>query len=263
MADEIKSFSFSEIGKATASTATGFQFLNLDHNIQNSEHQKIIRQERQDETNNSFKIDKIVRELRGLSRQEQDDLERKISLEVEARVQKIKADAYQEGIEKGQALGEEKALSQALVKHQDQIKEMQAILENVKEQSSHLLVQHQEQVYETLKRTLKWLVIKEIQDKNYLSALLEKLILEMNQQHNLILRVGKNIVSQMPQVVKEIEAKLGTMTNVRIELDQSQVHPGIVLETENGILDGSCEGLFQTIDKMFEGVMNHESNPQS
>jgi flagellar assembly protein FliH len=67
----------------------------------------------------------------------------------------------------------------------------------------------------------------------------------------------------MPEVVKQIEEKLGPLTNLRIEIDQTQTQPGIIIETENGIIDGSMEGLFQTIDKMFEGITHHESSTES
>ncbi len=32
---------------------------------------------------------------------------------------------------------------------------------------------------------------------------------------------------------------------------------GLVLESENGILDGTPEAIFETIDKMYETVVNH------
>jgi flagellar biosynthesis/type III secretory pathway protein FliH len=34
---------------------------------------------------------------------------------------------------------------------------------------------------------------------------------------------------------------------------------GIILESENGIIDGSTEAMFQTLDKLFETVVGHES----
>ena len=62
----------------------------------------------------------------------------------------------------------------------------------------------------------------------------------------------------MPEVVQMVEAKLGQLSNVRIEIVPEISHPGIILESENGLIDGSMEGVFQNIDKIFEQVLKHE-----
>lgn len=261
---EVKSFEFNQLnGNVATSVTSDFKLMDLDKTNQSIRHQTIIRQERENANLHQFRIDKIVSELRGLTRQEQDDLEKKINIQVEDRVNKIKETAYLDGIEKGKLLGSEKALSQALATHQKQIEEMEMIVNDLKTQADLILTNHQKEIYQVIKRLIKWLVFKEIQDTSYLEKLLEKLILETNQQNHLILRVSQSIVKEMPFIVSEIEKKMGTLSNLRIEIDQNQFSPGIVLETENGILDGSMEGLFKTIDKMFEGMVVDEHTSQS
>jgi hypothetical protein len=45
---------------------------------------------------------------------------------------------------------------------------------------------------------------------------------------------------------------------VRVEIVPELNHPGIILESENSLIDGSLEGVFQNIDKIFEQVVKHE-----
>jgi flagellar biosynthesis/type III secretory pathway protein FliH len=62
----------------------------------------------------------------------------------------------------------------------------------------------------------------------------------------------------MPSVVEAIQAKLGEMKNIRIEPETELRGRGLILESENNLIDGSMESLFATIDKMFASVVNHE-----
>lgn len=83
-------------------------------------------------------------------------------------------------------------------------------------------------------------------------------MLELNARKNLIIKVGKNNFAQMPEVVSAVEQKLGQLSNVRIEIVPEIQHPGIILESENGLIDGSLEGVFATIDKVFEQILKAE-----
>ena len=113
------------------------------------------------------------------------------------------------------------------------------------------------EIYEFVKRFTKWIVLKEINEKLYLENLLEKLILELNARKNLIIKVGLANFNQMPEVVQAVEARLGQLSNLRIEVVPEIQHPGIILESENSLIDGSIEGVFQNIDKIFEQVVKH------
>ena len=62
----------------------------------------------------------------------------------------------------------------------------------------------------------------------------------------------------MPEVIAVVESRLGQLQNIRIEIVPEINHPGIILESENGLIDGSIEGVFANIDKIFESVLKHE-----
>lgn len=256
---EIRPFQFSDL-KGTHVIAKddlkAFEFKSLAGESVTSDRasDEELRSERSYALKNNFKIDDIVRDYRGLSRQEQNDLEQKIQQEVKKRLDAAFEDAYKEGLEKGRLEGEAKAAEAISSTIEQKIEEFSNVLDQVRVQSEKFVDKNRQDIHDFVKRFTKWIVLKEINDELYLEKLLEKLLLELNVRKNLIIKVGKANFSQMPQVISAVEAKLGNLQNVRLEIVPEINHPGIILESENGLIDGSIEGVFQNIDKIFEQV---------
>ena len=257
---EIKSFQFSDLQGShvvSQSQFQSFEFKTLNGESLKSE--KIsaedIRNERGYEKKNNFKIDGIVREYRGLTNQEQTDLEQKIQAEVTRRLEAAYQEAYKEGLEKGREEGKEAAQAEYQEILGQKIEEFGHIVTQFQGNSDKVLEKNRAEVYEFIKRFTKWIVLKEINEKVYLEGLLEKLILELNARKNLIIKVGRANFAQMPEVIQAVETKLGQLSNTRVEIVPEINHPGIILESENGLIDGSMEGIFQNIDKIFEQVI--------
>lgn len=260
---EIKTFEFSDLQGThviTQSQFQSFEFKTLDgkpvNTVKISEEE--IRTERSFAKKNNFKVDDIVRDLRGLSRQEQDDLEEKIQAEVQRRVEAAYEAAYQKGLEKGREEGKEAALNEYQEQLAHKIEDLGQVIEQVQSQSGKLLEKNRHEVYNFIKRFTKWIILKEIDEKVYLENLFEKLLLELNVRKNLIVKVGKENFNQMPEVIKTVESRLGQLSNIRVEIVPEINYPGIILESENGLIDGSMEGVFNNIDKIFEQVTRHE-----
>lgn len=259
---DVKPFSFQafEDSSSTIKNARSFEFQDLSKGsvATGRPSAQIIRSEREAEAKTSFKIDGIVKDLRGLSSQEKDDLETKINSEVEIRLKQIQESAYREGLDKGRMEGADAALQEAMQVHQEQINAVQSMIVELQENFSTQLQNNKSEMLEMSKRLVKWLVLKEMGDVEYLPKLLEKLLLEMNEKRNLIIRVNTNDFKAMPTLLAEIQAKLGELPNVRIEPDMDMKYRGIMIESENSIVHGTVESLFKTIDKLYESAVNHE-----
>lgn len=217
-----------------------------------------IKRERTFASNSNFKIDDAVRKSRGLTGQEQNELEQKIQAEVNRRLSVAHEEAYKKGYDLGREEGKNESIShfeKVLAEKVDQFAEQ---IDEVKNQTQRLMEENRTEVFEFIKRFTKWIILKEIDEKVYLENLLEKLILELNVKKNLIVKVGKSHFSQMPEVIQLVESKVGQLTNVRVEIVPEIHHPGIILESENGLIDGSLEGVFSNIDKIFSQVVGHE-----
>ena len=108
-----------------------------------------------------------------------------------------------------------------------------------------------------VKNLTKWIVLKEVDEKYYLARLLEKLIHEINTKTGLVLHVNEKSFGHMPEIIKIVERKVGVLTNVRVEVDLDLDETGIVLESENTIIDGSLDAQFKSLDKLFTSVGIH------
>lgn len=254
---DIKPFQFSDLDSVNTTKPNGFkpfEFSTLEGESLKSTvvSDEEIRTERQFASKNNFKIDEIVRDYRGLSRQEQSDLENKIQTEVKKRIEQMSEAAFREGIEKGREEGKKAALAEFNNLIAQKVEDFEQVITQVQSQSDKIVEKNRAEIYEFIKRFTKWIVMKEINEKVYLEMLLEKLILELNARKNLIVKVGRANFAQMPEIIQTVESRLGQLSNVRIEIVPELNHPGIILESENGLIDGSLEGVFQNIDKVFE-----------
>ncbi len=262
--DEIKSFEFSDLKGTpiiTNDKVEAFSFKSLDSlGIKVKEvPQDTIRAERSFEEKSSFRIDQTVRQSRGLLGQEQADIEQKIEIEVQRRLEI----ALKKAIEDGKNMGREEGIKEvhgiATDEMNKKLDEFSQTIMAVQGQAAALAASNKIEIQEFIKRFTKWIILKEVDNnKQYLEGLLEKLILELNARRNLIIKVGKANFSSMPEVLQVVESRLGQLSNVRIEIVSEIVYPGIILESENGLINGSLEGVFQNIDKIFEMVTSHE-----
>ena len=110
-----------------------------------------------------------------------------------------------------------------------------------------------------IRNMTKWIILRELkEDGAYLERLLEKLIIELQARQNLLIQVNKNDFSHMPEILQVVQQRLGTLNNVRLEVDFDISPNGITIESENGIITGTLETQFKNLDKLFESVGIYE-----
>jgi len=261
---EIKTFTFSELNSDSEKMNGEFlpfsfnQITSAPFNVEGPSEQA-IRIERKFERQNEFKIDEKVRISRGLQKQEMNDFENRIEQEVLERLEKIKQEAYLEGLEQGRKNGEENLRKEAELEFAEKMIRVEKTITDFLESSKDLLNSNKKELFDAVNRLTKWILLKEVSNSNYIERLLEKLILELNERRNLIIKVGKSNFSEMPEILKLVESRLGQLPNVRVEIVAELTYPGIILESENSLIDGSLESVFKNLDKVFDLVNQHES----
>lgn len=257
---EVKEFKFGQLvpseNTSHSDKATDFELRSLKDAaaFKNNLSAEVIRTEREHESGKRFSIDPRVREHRGLVAQEQEDFERSVEAEVQRRVELIKEQAFEEGFLAGQQEGMDKAYQEAIVNYDQKVAEFSQFIDEVTLEKKRLIEDSREAGYKLVKNLTKWVILKEVEDKEYIGRLLEKLILEINTKSNLLVRVNQEDFSHIPEVLDMVEAKLGKLTNVRVEVEQDMNNKGIILESEVGVIDGSLESQLASIDKLFESV---------
>lgn len=260
---KIKSYEFGQLSPNADSSGDvkAFEFQTLDKKLdfKTTISEQKIRKEREAEAESGFTISSTVREHRGLNAQGRADFEARVAQEVTHRLEALGQEAYNEGLEKGRSAGHEQALAEEREQVEAKVEELAQTIEALQENIKLIYQENKNEAFLMVKNLTKWVILKEVDEKYYLTRLLEKLIYEINTKANLVVRVNEGSLGHMSEVVKIVERKLGKLTNLRIELDHDQEGNGIVLESENTIVDGSLETQFRAIDNLFENAGVNES----
>lgn len=239
--EETSDYEFIDINKVTPKEAV--------------EHEKTIKIEREHAERSNFKVAPIVREHRGMIAQEETERENQIQNEVNRRLILIEEEAYKKGFDKGQIDGREEVFRETQAATDEKLQSLNEMITEVLKVKSEMLKEERLQVYETIKTLSKWIVLRELkEDGKYIERLLEKLILEMQTKSNLLIHVNQSSFDHMPEVLDQIQKRMGELTNVRVEVDHDDDIPGIVLQSENGILNGKLGVQFKNLDKLFSNV---------
>ncbi len=256
--EEIVDYQFLDLKGAPLNESTSnYEFLDINSvsPAQEKEHQDVIRNERAHATRTNFKVAPIVKEHRGMIKQEENERENQIQNEVSRRLLMIEEDAYERGFQRGQEDGREEVFRETQAATDEKLELLNSMIKEVLSSKAEMLKEERVQVYETVKTLSKWIVLRELkEDGNYIERLLEKLILEMQTKSNLLIHVNQSAFDSMPEVLEQVQKRIGELTNVRVEVDHNQDLPGMVLQSENGILNGRLGVQFKNLDKLFSNV---------
>lgn len=234
-----------------------FDFKPLSRNqvMDVQEHEKVIKIERSNADQKNFKISPVVREHRGINRQEELERQRLIQEEVERQLVKVQQIAYQEGLEKGMQEGREEVFNQLRSEVDSKVEQLQEMINNVLSTQADLLQNEKMAVYRTIKNLTKWITLRELKDDGeYILRLLEKLISELQVKSNILIQIDPKSFTDMPDVLDLLKERIGTIDKVRVECDYDIEGPGIVVESDNGIINGSLKEQFRSLAKLFENV---------
>jgi len=256
---EVKAYTFQGFESDQKSTQSfEFRDFSKDPNVVKQTKEKIsdkvIRTEREHASKNQFEIMDEVKKLRGISAQEKNDFEMKVGAEVQNRLQQMVEEATQEGYQHGLEQGREQAYQETRQVLEEKIIMFEQMITELNQAKVDVMEKNRFDMYKMIKSLTKWVALKEVDDQGYLPKLLEKLILEVNMKSNLLIKVSAKNIDVMPGVVEAVEQRIGKLTNVRLEINHDSQAQGIVVESENGIIDGTIEAQLKSIDAVFETV---------
>lgn len=250
--------SFNEIEEG-AENVKLFEFkplLTAAQTVDKSDFQRLIKNEREAAKSTNFKVNPIVEEYRGFKEQEVREYEDRVEEEVKRRLAEIQDEAFKSGFEEGVNQGREEIFVQMRSVVDQKLENFSQMVTDVLKTQEEILAKQKTEMYQLLRNLAKWIVLRELQeDGKYIERLLERLLLEMQVRSNLLIQVNVSDFSQMPEVLVHVESRLGEMKNVRIEMDSTVSSKGIVIESENGIINATMEEQFKSLDKLFEDVL--------
>jgi flagellar assembly protein FliH len=218
--------------------------------------QKVIKIERNHAKENQFKINPIVEKHRGIRDQEDLEYEMRVREEVEKRVRLIQEDAYKAGYEEGVSQGREEIFDEMRNVVDQKLDNFSEMIHAVLKTQEDIVARQQQEIYVLIKNLTRWVILRELkEDGAYINRLLEKLLLEMQTRSNLLIQVNENNFNDMPEVLSHVQSKLGELKNVRVEIDNQIETQGIIVESDNGIINATMEEQFKSLDKLFEDVI--------
>ena len=256
---EIKSYSFTEFskGKIDESDATEFLFRELSqaNPLLSPEKGQVIKAERERAESSGFNISPIVKEYRGMLTQEMSERERRVEDEVLKRLEFLKQQAFEEGFNEGVEQGKAEVFDQTRQMTEEKLDHLTGLIQSVLAEKEELLAKEKNEVYRLVRNLSKWIILRELKDDGkYIERLLEKLITELGSKQNLLIQVNASQFEQMPDVLEVVKSKLGSLKNVRVEADVDVSANGFIIESENGIINGTLEEQFIQLDRLFEAV---------
>ena len=256
---EYKFHNFNEVAEGSEAVKL-FEFkplLTTDQRIEKNEFQKIIKTEREFAKSATFKVNPIVEEHRGFRQQEDREYEERVEAEVARRVIEIQDEAFKAGFEEGVNQGREEIFIEMRSVVDQKLENFSQMVTSVLKTQEQILAKQKTEIYQLIRNLSKWIVLRELkEDGKYIERLLERLLLEMQVRNNLLIQVNSEDFSQMPEILEHVQSRLGEMKNVRVEMNSSVNSKGIVIESENGIINATMEEQFKSLDKLFEDVLN-------
>lgn len=236
-----------------------FEFKPLMSNAQTiakNEFQKIIKEERTHAKNSQFKVNPIVEKFRGLKDQEEMEYQQAVEKEVARRISEIQDEAFKAGFDEGVNQGREEIFNEMRSVVDQKLENFSEMITDVLKTQEDVLANQKKEIYHLLKNLSKWIILRELkEDGTYIERLLEKLLLETQARQNLLIQVNANDFAAMPEVLSHIQSRLGELKNVRVEVDSQITTRGMIVESDNGIINATMEEQFKSLDKLFEDVL--------
>jgi flagellar assembly protein FliH len=224
--------------------------------VAKAEFQKLIKEERTHAKNTNFKVNPIVEKFRGLKDQEAQEYEASVQKEVARRVSEIQDEAFKAGFDEGVNQGREEIFNEMRNVVDQKLENFSEMITNVLSTQDAIITNQKKEIYHLLKNLSKWIILRELKDDGqYVERLLEKLLLEIQARQNLLIQVNSNDFKGMPEVLAHVQSRLGELKNVRIEIDTAIETRGMIIESDNGIINASMEEQFKSLEKLFEDVL--------
>ena len=235
-------------------TPRAYEFKNIEKGkLALEKHENLIKKERVAAQKNNFRIAPIVLEHRGLLKQEQEEREQQINDEVERRLHALSEKAFEQGFEQGREEGRGQVFDQMRAEVEARLELVNQMTNSILVQQTDVLERYKKEIYNIVKSLSKWVILRELsEDGQYLERLLEKLVLDINSRTNLLIKVGPSNVEKMDHVFDVVQGKLGQFQNIRLVVDDSLDDLGLVVESENGILNADFNQQLKAIDQLFE-----------
>ena len=217
--------------------------------------EKELQQERLSAKKQSFKIEPMVMEYRGLQQQEEQEYQQRVAQDVSQRLNSLEQEAQRRGYEEGKAQGQKEVFNQMRAAAEEKLTALTEMVNAILSYKMTLIHQQKNQICTLIKHLTRWVILRELKDDDqYLERLVEAAAVEIMQENDHInVRVRETDYAKLESILPVIQEKLPRVI-FRPETDPSIIDQGVIVESENGIIDASLEEQLKAIDRVFATI---------
>lgn len=189
-----------------------------------------------------FAINPLLRNQLAIEDEETRILEKKLQERIDILTAEVTKTAEKKGYEEGIQRGRDEAFKkfqeqgqQDLAKLENFVNEFEGLKEKVFQANERFLV-------ELVFRVSKMLALKDLSvDKTYVSRLASQLIERIGVRENISIKISSKELQTVSQIKDDLEKKLGSLKNLKIEASEQVVSGGCLLETDWNMIDARLE----------------------
>lgn len=201
-----------------------------------------------------FKLNPLLREPLSIEEEEKRVIEEK----VRARISALTDEAKENAIAAGHAEGFKKGYEEAFQKYQEdgaeKISRFDKFLQECEFAKFDIFRANEKFLIEIIYRVARQVMLKELAvDKDYVLRLSKELIEKVGVRENITLRVNDTDFAGAKELKDGLEASLGVLKNLNIEVTNLVQSGGCLIETEWNAIDAAIETQMQSLKETLLG----------
>ena len=253
MKDNFKAYEFERFEEdAKKSDVDNYEFRPLaEFHEKNDEYEFDIK----DSDGEAFRVSPIVKTHKKINHYFEIYKEKKIKDEVERKLLKLEKKGFDKGFNQGIKQGEEKTYRERKEFLKKEMDDFSKLVEDTLKIKKTILEREKHSIYELIKSLVKWVILKELKDDDkYLLRLLEKLMSEVENKNNVLIQINRENFEKNKDIFQEMQNILKATSSVKFDVKGDIDTQGIILTTENEVIDGTLEEQFKNLDKIFSQI---------
>lgn len=207
--------------------------------------------------NSRFSLNTLSRGPLSVENEEQRVIEERVNTQVQAIAEKAKAEAAALGYRDGLAKGHEEAFIKFQEEARSRLEGFEKILASAESAKSEIFRANERFLIDLVFRISRMVMLRELTtDRDYVRRLAIELIERVGVRENIKVRINPEDSETLGMLKQGIEAALGSLTNLSVEVSNQVPRGGCAVETQWNAIDAS-------IDRALQGIADSVIGPQA
>ena len=174
---------------------------------------------------------------------------------MQQRLHVLEQEAHQRGYQEGLAQGQKEVFNQMRAAAEEKLTALTEMVNAILPHKLDLIREQKNQICTLIKRLTRWVILRELKDDDqYLERLVEAAAVEILQENDhIVVRVRDTNLAKLEEILPVIQEKLPQVI-FKGEVDSSIQDQGVIVESENGIINATIDEQLKAIDRVFATI---------